>query len=25
LEMVTIFLTASLGIHAPHVTDIEVV
>jgi len=24
LEMVTMFLTASLGIHAPHVTDIEV-
>jgi hypothetical protein len=24
LEMVTQFLTASLGIHAPHVTDIEV-
>ncbi|HIF72761.1 MAG TPA: hypothetical protein EYQ61_09435 [Dehalococcoidia bacterium] len=24
LEMVTQFLTASIGIHAPHVTDIEV-
>ena len=24
LEMVTQFLTASIGIHAPHVSDIEV-
>jgi hypothetical protein len=24
LEMVTQFLTASIGIHAPHVTDIQV-
>lgn len=24
LEMVTQFLTASLGIHAPHITDIDV-